>query len=381
MNFLFPLTITNLVVLGCAVFFLLVQILYYLIVYGKIAFKKHRFRVDLSKQEEYPPLSVIIAVKNDEYNIKNKLVEILEQDYPKYEVIVVNDASTDDTEYILKGLSVVYPHLKVVNIVENVNKFQGQKFPISIGIKSAKYEHLVLTKADCKPNSFEWLKYIASGFKSGKEIVLGYAAVENRKGLLNKLIQYDHGMRAMNYLSFALSKKPYLGEGYNLAYKKSLFYKAGGFIKHYNLSSGDDDMFINQVTNGKNTSVVLTTPSQIRFDSIRTHKDWMKIKKGNIISQKHFRFSHRARLKILPISTVLFYLSIVAMFLVSIPWQYAVIALLLKYILQIIVYYKGFKRLKIKKIHIFAPIFEIYQILLNTILEIRILSTKKSKWR
>lgn len=380
MNFEFPLTIPNLVVVGCTSLFLLLQILYYLIVYGKIAFKK-QFTTKILENEELPPLSVIVAVKNDEYNIKSKLLEILEQDYPKYEVIVVNDASTDDTQYVLKGLSVLYPHLKVVNIVENVNKFQGKKFPISIGIKSAKYEHLVLTKANCKPNSFEWLKHIASNFTANKEIVLGYASVANKKGLLNKLMQYDHSIRAMNYLSLALLKKPYMGEGYNLAYKKSLFYKVGGFIKHYNLSAGDDDMFINQVANDKNTSVVLSPLSQMSFDSYRTYKDWIKSKKSNIISRKHFKLSHRLLLTILPSSTILFYLSIVAIFLIALPWQYAVIAILLKYILQIFVYYKAFKRLEIKKISIFAPILEIYQIILNLILELRIIMTKKTKWR
>jgi glycosyltransferase involved in cell wall biosynthesis len=380
MNLEFPLTILNLVILGCTALFLLIQILYYLIVYGKIAFKKH-FTVKLKENDELPPLSVIIAVKNDEYNIKNKLIEILEQDYPTFEVIVVNDASSDETEFVLKGLSAIYHHLKVVNIVENVNKFQGQKFPISIGIKSAKYEHLVLTKSDCKPNSFDWLKYIASGFGKNKEIVLGYACVENKKGLLNKLVRYDHAIRAMNYLSFALCKNPYMGEGYNLAYKKSLFYKVGGFIKHYNLSAGDDDMFINQITNSKNTSVVLTTPSFVKYDSFRKYKDWIKAKKSNIISKKHFKTSHRFLLNLLPFSTFMFYLCIAVLFFIGIPWSYMVLALLLKFILQIFVYYKAFKRLRIKNLFIFAPILEIYQMILNFFLELRIATTKKSKWR
>ncbi len=380
MNLGFPLTILNLVLLGCTALFLLVQILYYLIVYGKIAFKK-RFTVKLKADEELPPLSVIIAVKNEEYNIKNKLVEILEQDYPTYEVIVVNDASTDDTEYVLKGLSAIYPHLKVVNIVENVNKFQGQKFPISIGIKSAKYEHLVLTKADCKPNSFEWLKYIASSFGKNKEIILGYGCVERRKGLLNKLISYDHAIRALNYISFALCKRPYMGEGYNLAYKKSLFLKVGGFIKHYNLSAGDDDMFINQIANSKNTSIVLSSPSFVKFESFRKYRDWIKAKKSNIISKKHFKASDRLLLNLLPFSTFMFYLCIAALFVCRIPWQYMVLAILLKLIIQIIVYYKAFKKLRIKKIFIFAPILEIYQMLLNFFLEFKVAITKKSKWR
>lgn len=380
MNFVFLPTIPNLVVLSCTTFFLLVQILYYLIVYGKIAFKKH-INTEIPEDVDLPPLSVIIAVKNEEYNVKNKLLEILEQNYPKYEVIVVNDASTDETEYILKGLSVIYPHLKVVNIVENVNKFQGQKFPISIGIKSAKYEHLVLTKADCRPNSFDWLKHIAAGFQHNKEIVLAYASIEERKGLLNKIIQYDHGMKSLNYLSYALCKNPYMGEGYNLAYKKYLFYEVGGFIKHYNISAGDDAIFINQVANSKNTSVVLTTDSQIKADSLRTYKDWIKYKKNNIISRKHFRASHKILLKILPVSTILFYLSVIAIYLVGLPWEYILIALLLKYIMQIFVCYKGFKKLKIKKIYIFAPIFEIYQIILNIVLEIKVATTKKTRWK
>lgn len=379
-NFGFSLTTLNLVILTCTSLFLVLQILFYLIVYGKIAFKKN---VDISfpKDEDLPPLSVIIAAKNDEYNLKNKLIEILEQDYPKYEVIVVNDASTDETEYVLKGLSVIYPHLKIVNIVENVNKFQGKKFPISIGIKSAKYEHLVLTRSDCKPDSFEWLKNIATAFTDNTDIVLGYASLAKRKGLLNKLIQYDHAIRSMNYLSFALCKKPYMGEGYNLAYKKNLFYNVGGFIKHYNLSAGDDDIFINQVANNKNTSVILTPSSQITYDTVHTYKDWIKSKKSNIISRKHFKQSHRLLLTFLPCCTWLFYLSLVSMFLFAFPWQYMLVAFLLKSIMQIFVYYRAFKRLKIKKIYIFAPILELYQMFLNLTLEVRILTTKKTRWK
>lgn len=185
----------------------------------------------------------------------------------------------------------------------------------------------------------------------------------------------------MNYISFALCKKPYMGEGYNLAYKKSLFYKVGGFIKHYNLSAGDDDIFINQVANNKNTAVVLSESSQITFDSYKSYKDWIKSKKSNIISRKHFKTTHKLSLAFLPCITWLFYFSLISLFLVSIPWQYILIAILLKWILQIFVYYKVFKKLKTKKLYIFAPILELYQMFLNLTLEIRILTTKKSRWK
>lgn len=172
-----------------------------------------------------------------------------------------------------------------------------------------------------------------------------------------------------------------MGEGYNLAYKKNLFYNVGGFIKHYNLSAGDDDIFINQVANNKNTSVILTPSSQITYDTVHTYKDWIKSKKSNIISRKHFKQSHRLLLTFLPCCTWLFYLSLVSMFLFAFPWQYMLVAFLLKSIMQIFVYYRAFKRLKIKKIYIFAPILELYQMFLNLTLEVRILTTKKTRWK
>ena len=227
MNFLqYRPTTLVLVIVICLAVVLAIQIIYYFCVYGKLIFNKKKKQTEDtgSQTEALPPVSVVIAAKNEEYHLKDKLVFFLEQDYPEFEVIVVNDASTDECEYVLKAFSKLYPCLKVVNIVENVNKFRGRKFPISLGIKSAKYDHIVLAGADCVPSGFEWLKNLARNFSGKKEVVLGFCTYTKQKGLFKFLLQYDNLTTAMNYMGLALSGHPYRGDGRNIAFKKDLFF-------------------------------------------------------------------------------------------------------------------------------------------------------------
>ena len=243
MNFLqYRPTTLVLVIVICLAVVLAIQIIYYFCVYGKLIFNKKKKQTEDtgSQTEALPPVSVVIAAKNEEYHLKDKLVFFLEQDYPEFEVIVVNDASTDECEYVLKAFSKLYPCLKVVNIVENVNKFRGRKFPISLGIKSAKYDHIVLAGADCVPSGFEWLKNLARNFSEKKEVVLGFCTYTKQKGLFKFLLQYDNLTTAMNYMGLALSGHPYRGDGRNIAFKKDLFFQVGGFTKHYNLPLGEE---------------------------------------------------------------------------------------------------------------------------------------------
>lgn len=159
-----------LIVLAAA---LLIQLFYYWFVFGKLAFYKagkHRF------SDETPPVSVVICAKNEYHNLVRFLPLVLEQDYPQYEVLVVNDASDDDTFYLLRELSDKYSHLKVVTIMENLNFFRGKKFPLSLGIKSASYDNLLLADADCSPAGKNWIRSMRAAFTDNTEIVLGYGA-------------------------------------------------------------------------------------------------------------------------------------------------------------------------------------------------------------
>lgn len=380
MNFLqYRPTTLVLVIVICLAVVLAIQIIYYFCIYGKLIFNKKKKQTEDtgSQTEALPPVSVVIAAKNEEYHLKDKLVFFLEQDYPEFEVIVVNDASTDECEYVLKAFSKLYPCLKVVNIVENVNKFRGRKFPISLGIKSAKYDHIVLAGADCVPSGFEWLKNLARNFSEKKEVVLGFCTYTKQKGLFKFLLQYDNLTTAMNYMGLALSGHPYRGDGRNIAFKKDLFFKVGGFTKHYNLPLGEDDIFIRNVSTASNTTVSLTPESFLSSDAKHTYKEWKRQKIDRLSTYKYYKPSIKFLLSIPNITTLLFYAFVITLLFLSLPFEYVILAIVIKFVLQILIYFKSCKRLGIKRVFIFAPLIELYFLLLNA--ELRLLSLFRKK--
>ncbi|HRZ78266.1 MAG TPA: glycosyltransferase, partial [Bacteroidales bacterium] len=229
----------------------LIQLLFIWVLHGRLGLTRPR-RGD----EATRPVSVIICARDEYHNLKENLPFILHQDYPDFEVIVVNDASDDDTGYLLEDLAKDYPHLQPVTIHSDLNFFKGKKFPLSIGIKSAHKPYLLLTDADCRPTSRHWLRKMQSHFSEEKRIVLGYGSYRTRNSLLHMLVRFDTVSTAMRYMSWALAGIPYMGVGRNLAYHRDLFFGEGGFLKHYSIPSGDDDLFINKVATPGNTAVV-----------------------------------------------------------------------------------------------------------------------------
>jgi hypothetical protein len=128
---------------------------------------------------------------------------------------------------------------------------------LSIGIKSSKYEVMLLTDADCTPASDLWIQKMQDAYRDGVEIVLGYGAYKKQKGFLNKLVRFETFHTALQYLSYALAGMPYMGVGRNLSYRKELFYRVKGFSSINHIPGGDDDMFINKVSTKKNTAIVV----------------------------------------------------------------------------------------------------------------------------
>ncbi len=256
--FEFPSETTILQILPFAVFILfglawLIQMVYYWTLYSRLAFYREK-----AKDTGMKPVSVIICAKNEYQNLLHNLPSVLEQDYPDYEVIVVNDASDDDSIELLNSLTRNYKHLRIFDLERNLNFFSGKKFPLSLGIKSARHEVILLTDADCQPSSPHWIKKIMANYDNQTEIVLGYGTFKKTVGFLNQLIRYDAFLVAMQYLSFALAGSPYMGVGRNLSYKRDLFYRAKGFTSHYKLKSGDDDLFINRAANRGNTRIEIS---------------------------------------------------------------------------------------------------------------------------
>ncbi len=355
--------------------FTFIQILYLWGLFSRFAF--------LSSQDRKwakIPVSVIIVAKNEYHNLKEKLPEILEQDYPEFEVILVNDGSDDETELLLVEMKKKYPHLVPINLQDNVNFFYGKKFPLSIGIKSAKHKHLLFTDADCKTNSKYWINDMASTFDEDKDIVLGYGAYISKGGLLNKIIRFETVLTAIQYFSYALSGIPYMGVGRNLAYKKQLFLDNKGFISHLKVGSGDDDLFINQVAKAKNTSIQISPDAFTLSEPELSFKHWWGQKKRHLSTSKHYKLIHKILLGFYPISTILFYLSfaLVIWFKVNplfvfIPFGFRLLSLFLIYGLSI-------RKLKEEKLLIWIPFLEIIYLLISPLIMLSNFLWGRKKW-
>jgi len=264
----------ELVILGLFLLCALFQLWYYIGIFGRVAFYKRKVTPG-----ELQPTSVIICTRNEERNLVNHLPVILQQEYPQFEVIVVNDCSYDNTADVLDEFSKKFNNLRVITIKEDENHYHGKKFALMVGIKGALHEHLLLTDADCKPNGKFWLRNMMQHMQQDKTIVLGYGAYEKTPGFLNKVIRYDTFYIALQYLGFGLAKRPYMGVGRNLAYTKTAFFNNKGFASHYHIASGDDDLFINEVANKKNTTVEIDEES-ITVSKVKpTLKLWIRQKR------------------------------------------------------------------------------------------------------
>jgi cellulose synthase/poly-beta-1,6-N-acetylglucosamine synthase-like glycosyltransferase len=356
---------------------LLIQLIYYWLIFSRLAFYNAAKRPVNEKKE---PVSVIICAKNEYHNLVRFLPKMLEQDYPEYEVVVVNDASDDDTFYLLRELCEKYPHLKLVNITQNLNFFSGKKFPLSIGIKSAKYDIVLLADADCYPSGADWIKSMQSAFTGKTEIVLGYGAYAPQPGLLNLLIRFDTLMVAVQYMSLALSGMPYMGVGRNLAYRKSLFFNIGGFVKHYKISSGDDDLFINQVARGSNTRIQPLQAAHTYSRSKQTYSSWFRQKKRHLTTGRFYRTSHKIVLGLFSLSQFVFFALLVALAILGVDWMLLTVIFCLRLISQLIIVKKSMFRLNEKHFFLFSPLFEIGLVFINLILGFKGLFSKKTQW-
>ena len=248
---------------------MLIQLFYVLYFFSRLVF----FKKENSSFSE--PISIIICAKNEAENLTEFLPKILEQKYSNFEVILVDDQSKDNTEYVLKELKRKHFNLKEVKIEEHVNSRLGKKFALTLGIKAAKHEYLLLTDADCVPASEHWLNEMASNFSAKKQIVLGYGSYKKEKGLLNKMIRFDAFSVALQYFSYALADMAYMGVGRNLAYKKSVFFDNKGFASHIHLLSGDDDLFIQEVANKQNLAIAISSNSHTISEAKQSWKEWI----------------------------------------------------------------------------------------------------------
>lgn len=326
------------------------------------------------------PVSVIVCARNEDENLTEFLPKILTQNYPEFEVLVVNDCSWDNTETVIDEFAKIFPNLRKVNIKEDAYYKHGKKFAVMVGIKGAKYENLVFTDADCYPSSENWLMEMASAFSAHKEIVLGYGAYIKTKGFLNTLIRFDAFVIALEYLSAGIKGKAYMGVGRNLAYKKSLFFKHKGFSSHYHINSGDDDLFVNEAATPENTNVCISHDSKTYSKSKTNFADWRRQKMRHLTTAPHYTTASRSRIASGFIMKYLFYLVLVVLFCFKSTLLIGVGLFFLKVIFQMIIFNKAAKKLNEPDLWALSFVYEFVLLFLYPVFHLSKMFHKPNKW-
>ncbi|MCO5948719.1 glycosyltransferase [Mucilaginibacter flavidus] len=329
--------------------------------------KLNKFKPVESLPEVLIPVSVIISARNEANNLRENLPSILEQNYPDFEVVVINDCSYDASGDVLDEMKEKYPRLKVVTITEHDRFKTGKKFALTLGIKAAKNEYLLFTDADCVPASDNWITYMAANFTKPAQIVLGYSPYKKTRNFLNPFIRFETIKTAINYLSAAVRGDAYMGIGRNLAYTKTLFFGAKGFAAHMHVISGDDDLFVNQNATADNTAIEMNPDSFVYTDAKTTLNSLFRQKKRHFGVGKLYKARHRRILSIDAASGFLFYILLTLCLVFNFEPLLAAGLFMFRLIFQLIIYNKLFKRLDGKGLLWYLPFFDaIYYIYLNT---------------
>lgn len=374
-------------VLGASLlFFFIIQILYSIFLFRKPqAFEKKReeFIVD---EDELPGISVIVTSKNNSFELEKNLPYFLNQNYPLYEVIVVNSGSTDDTDDVLKLAEQKYSQLYHTFIPAGADEVNEKKLAITLGVKAAKYDIVLFSESYCRPFSNNWIREFGKEFTKGKDILLGYSKVifTNRVGLGN-FIRYDNLIHHLKFLSLAIAGKPFMGIGRNMAYKKELFFNNKGLSSVLGIDGGEDDLYINRISNRKNTGVILSKDSIIETDSVDSFSTWRSIKSKYLYTKQFYKGPANSIFGFETITKQLFYLILVLSIAVSIYFSnfillgFSVLLFIIRFIILLLVINKNSVWFDSKKFNINLLCYDLLQPISN--LRFKKYANKRNKYR
>src|SRR5450755_2232887 len=353
-----------------------IQIFYYSWFFQRLAF----FRKPSKEKSQQHPVSVIICARDEAANLAENLPGALSQTYPStHEVIVVNHNSQDDTRYLLEEFKKTSKGLHIVNLEYEAKGIPGKKYPLSMGIREARHEVLVLTDSDCIPSSEYWVEKM----QDGTQIVLGYSPYKKKPGLLNKIIRFETFHSALQYLSYALAGQPYMGVGRNLSYKKELFLRNKGFSSINHVPGGDDDLFINKVATSANTRIVIDPESFTISESKKTFPEWVRQKTRHYTTGKYYKARHKFLLSLYSLSHILFYPAFV-LSLVYQPkggWTLPLAVFGIRFLVQGIVYFRCMKKLGESDLFPFWFLLDIWMIGYYIIFAPSLWKKPRAEWR
>ena len=358
----------------------IIQLIYWGVIFMRFAWYNPQKQTKPNLSPE--PISVIICAKDEEENLRENLPHILRQEYFDYEVLVVNDGSTDRTAQVLDDFQKKYKHLRVLHLpADESREIKGKKYALSQGIKASRYELLLLTDADCQPASKHWIEGMQTVIDGKKQIGLGYGPFFTKNRHLNRFARFETVYTAIQYFSAALWGFPYMGVGRNLIYKKSLYFDNQGFKNHAHITSGDDDLFMSEVAKKDNTTVCLEKSCFMYSKSETRITYYYKIKYRHNTTGKYYKTIHKLFLGGLSMSHFLFYFSFLLSIIFHLSIETAVIIYLMRLIIIQLVYAKAAQKLHEHHLTLWIPIFDFLLLFYFILLTPALLSGNTKSWK
>lgn len=334
-----------------------IQCYFFIFIFGKYN------RAETSpKNAEVSGVSVVICAKNEADNLVYLLPQLANQQFPEFELILIDDASTDATLEVLKSFekNQKNPNISIRIIQITKDKTSGKKAALTKGITAAKHNYILLTDADCMPLSDQWIMQMTNCFTEGVEVVLGYGGYEKiENSFLNKIIRFETLLTALQYFSYAMHGKAYMGVGRNLAYRKDSFEIAGGFTSHAHIRSGDDDLFVSQIASATNVNICDRKEAFTISKPHRNFENWINQKRRHITTANQYRFEIKSMLSLFYISQLSFYLIASSLLLLGIYPFISLILILIRFILWYAAISKTANKLNEKDLILFGPLYEI----------------------
>lgn len=361
-----------------------IQFTYLLFVFGRFAlFYKDKGEQDLDLNTS--GVSVIIAAKNEAAHLKDLLPLLMQQDYPDFEVVVVNDRSTDGSEELLAAFTKEYAKLRSVTIRYTPEHLTSKKYALTLGIKVSAYDTVLLTDADCRPVSLNWIKRMSAPIRNDqKTFVLGHGSYLALPGLLNKIIQFETLMTAIYYFSFGYWKSPFMGVGRNLCYRKDFFMEKKAFKSLWHIEGGDDDLFVNRYANSKNTAIVAHPESITVSEPKTSFKEYFVQKKRHFHAGKYYQAKDKLKLGLYTLSHLVFWFAGLGIVILDSSWEPIALVLglvLARAMLQHYIIGEARKKLEGKGKVIWTLFFDLMYMMNYWVLGVQGYLSKTVKWK
>jgi len=333
------------------------------------------------KEPQSLPVSVIVCAHDEQENLKELIPTLLAQDHPTFEIVIVDDRSNDSTFDFLLAEAAKDHRVRMVHVNRTPPHADSKKYALTLGIKAARYEWLLLTDADCRPVSNSWISIMSSHFGDHINFILGYSPYLKKPGVLNSFIRFETLLTAIQYLAFALMGNPYMGIGRNMAYRRSRFLEVKGFNTILSVTGGDDDLFVNLHGRAGNTAVCLDTQAQTHSIPKTTWKDFFYQKVRHLSVGRKYRFGHRFLLGIFVLTWITSWVAGILLAFYTANY-YIIIALLgFRLLLVTFTFYRVSKKLgQVFDVWI-VPLLDFIYVFYYLVTGLLALVTKKVQWK